>query len=159
MSNSSRFVISMVRMNTTPEFYVVREGDSLSKIAVKFHVTLAQITKWNPQIKNPNVIHVGQRVRVTEPATVPAADDEPFPGKDFFQSSVSSPIIEVMGWRLVEEGCSAYPDEPDLQWSEDDRRSYAKWQRKLGFTGGDADGTPGRQSWERLHVPALHMSE
>ena len=48
---------------------------------------------------------------------------------------MSSPIIEVMGWRLIEEGCSVYPDGPDFQWSEDDRKSYAKWQRKLGFDG------------------------
>lgn len=149
----------MVRMNATPEFYVVREGDTLSEIAGMFHVTLAQVKKWNPQIKNANLIHPGQRVRVTEPTGVPVNDDEPFPGKDFFQSSVSSPIIEVMGWRLIDEGCSAYPDEPDLQWSEADRRSYAKWQRKLGFIGSDADGIPGRASWEKLHVPALHMSE
>ena len=143
-------------MNSTPEFYVVREGDTLSEIAAKFHVSLAQIEKWNPQIKNPNVIHVGQKVRVAAPSQVPVNDDEPFPGKDFFQPSVSSPIIEVMGWRLIEEGCSAYPDdEPDFEWSEEDRKSYAKWQRKLGFGGSDADGMPGRQSWERLHVPAL----
>lgn len=143
-------------MNATPEFYVVREGDTLSKIAAKFHVTLAQIEEWNPQIKNPNIIQVGQRVRVTAPTQVPVGADEPFPGKDFFQPSVSSPIIEIMGWRLIEEGCSAYPDdEPDFQWSEEDRQSYANWQRKLGFGGSDADGTPGPESWKRLHVPAL----
>ncbi|QJS99622.1 LysM peptidoglycan-binding domain-containing protein [Streptomyces asoensis] len=146
-------------MNATSEFYVVRAGDSLAKIAAKFHVSLAQIKEWNPQIKNVNLIHPGDRVRVVAPSEEPDGEFEPFPGKDFFQSSVSSPIIEVMGWRLIEEGCSAYPDEPDLQWSEADRRSYAKWQQKLGFSGSDADGIPGRGSWEKLHVPALHMSE
>ncbi|MFD9389941.1 peptidoglycan-binding protein [Streptomyces sp. NPDC060000] len=144
-------------MNTTPEFYVVREGDSLSKIADKFHLSLAKIEAMNPEIENFDLIHPGDRVRVAAPSEEP--EFEPFPGKDFFQSSVSSPIIEVMGFRLMDEGCSVYPDGPDLQWSEDDRRSFAKWQRKLGFTGSDADGIPGRQSWERLHVPALHMSE
>ena len=145
-------------MNGTPEFYVVREGDSLSKIAAKFHVTLAQIKKWNPQIKNPDLIHKGQQVRVMAPR-VPVEEFEPFPGKDFFQPSVSSPIIEAMGWRLIEEGCSAYPDGPDFRWSEDDRRSYSKWQHKQGFDGSDADGIPGRLTWERLRVPALHLSD
>ncbi|MFJ9870564.1 peptidoglycan-binding protein [Streptomyces sp. NPDC101165] len=143
-------------MTSTSEFYVVREGDTLSKIAAKFHVPLAQIEEWNPQIKNPNIIQVGQQVRVSAPSQEPVDGDEPFPGKDFFQPSVSSPIIEVMGWRLIEEGCSAYPDdEPDFQWSQEDRESYALWQRKLGFGGSDADGTPGPESWKRLHVPAL----
>jgi murein DD-endopeptidase MepM/ murein hydrolase activator NlpD len=34
-----------------------------------------------------------------------------------------------------------------------DRQSYAAWQHKLGFSGSDADGTPGKGSWDRLHVP------
>lgn len=140
----------------TTEFYVVREGDTLSAIATRFHVTLAQIRKWNPQITNPNLIHPGQRVRVAAPTDEPDGEYEPFPGKDFFQSSVSSPIIEAMGYRLIEEGCSAYSGGPDYQWSEADQKSYAKWQRKLGFSGADADGTPGRQSWDRLHVPAIY---
>lgn len=140
----------------TTEFYVVREGDTLSAIATRFHVTLAQIRKWNPQITNPNLIHPGQRVRVAPPSDEPDGEYEPFPGKDFFQSSVSSPIIEAMGYRLIEEGCSAYSGGPDYQWSEADQKSYAKWQRKLGFSGADADGTPGRQSWDRLHVPAIY---
>jgi LysM repeat protein len=140
----------------TTEFYVVREGDTLSAIAARFHVTLAQIKKWNPQIPNLNVIHPGQRIRVAPPGEEPDGEFEPFPGKDFFQPSVSSPIIEAMGHRLIEEGCSAYSDGPDSRWSEADRKSYAKFQRKLGFSGADADGTPGPQSWERLRVPAFH---
>ncbi|MER6472375.1 peptidoglycan-binding protein [Streptomyces collinus] len=56
----------------------------------------------------------------------------------------------------AEEGCSAYSDdEPDFQWSKEDRESYALWQRKLGFGGSDADGMPGPESWRKLHVPAL----
>ncbi|WP_308407010.1 peptidoglycan-binding protein [Streptomyces sp. AC555_RSS877] len=146
-------------MNGTPEFYVVREGDTLSEIAARHHVSLAQILEWNPQIKNKNVIHPKDRIRVVAPSAGHGGGDEPFPGKDFFRPSVSSPIIQAMGWRLIEEGCSAYPDEPDFRWNEADRQSYAKFQRKLGFSGSDADGIPGRVSWERLHVPALHMSE
>ncbi|MFF9213226.1 MULTISPECIES: peptidoglycan-binding protein [unclassified Streptomyces] len=146
-------------MTQTPEFYVVREGDTLSAIAARFHVSLAQILNWNPQITNPDIIHPRQRIRVSAPTPNPVFDDEPFPGKDFFQPSVSSPIIEVMGWRLIDEGCSAYADGPDFQWSEADRKSYAMWQRKLGFSGSDADGIPGRTSWEKLHVPALPVND
>ena len=32
-------------------------------------------------------------------------------------------------------------------------KSYAAWQRKLGFSGDDADGIPGKKSWDKLHVP------
>ncbi|GAB2878696.1 hypothetical protein GCM10027074_53680 [Streptomyces deserti] len=141
-------------MEKTTQFYVVKHGDNLTRIASMFHVTLDQILEWNPQIEDRNFIHPGQRIRVAPPDV--DGEYEPFPGADFFQSSVSSPIIEAMGYRLIEEGCSAYAGEPDSQWSEADRKSYAKWQRKLGFVGDDANGIPGRKSWERLRVPAVY---
>jgi LysM repeat protein len=142
-------------MEKTAEFYIVKRGDTLGKIAAMHRVTLDQILEWNPQITNPDIIHPNQRIRVRPPET--HGEFEPFPGADFFQSSVTSPVIEAMGYRLIEEGCSAYADGPDSQWSEADRKSYSNWQHKLGFTGRDADGTPGRKSWERLRVPAVYQ--
>lgn len=141
-------------MERTVEFYVVKRGDTLSKIAVMHRVTLDQILEWNPQITNPDLIYPGQRIRVAPPEV--EGEFEPFPGADFFQPSVSSPVIEAMGYRLIDEGCGVYADGPDSQWSEADRKSYANWQRKLGFGGRDADGIPGRKSWNRLRVPAVY---
>ncbi|MFF0426918.1 peptidoglycan-binding protein [Streptomyces sp. NPDC004520] len=78
---------------------------------------------------------------------------EPFPGASFFHKGQSSAVITAMGRRLVAEGCSAYTSGPGPRWTEADRLSYAKWQRKLGFRGSDADGIPGPSSWAALHVP------
>ncbi|MER7400690.1 peptidoglycan-binding protein [Streptomyces sp. NPDC000151] len=78
---------------------------------------------------------------------------ERFPGGGFFQAGAHSPIITAMGKRLVAEDCSHYEDGPGPYWTEADRRSYAAWQRKLGFSGKDADGIPGKVTWERLKVP------
>ncbi|MET9529670.1 peptidoglycan-binding protein [Streptomyces sp. NPDC006649] len=78
---------------------------------------------------------------------------QPFPGVAYFLSAPHSTIVAAMGGRLVAEGCSAYTDGPDPQWSEADRASYAKWQQKLGYTGADADGWPGATSWNALQVP------
>jgi hypothetical protein len=58
-----------------------------------------------------------------------------------------------MGRRLVAAGCSAYSSGPGPQWTEADRLSYAKWQRKLGYTGTAADGWPGPASWAALKIP------
>ncbi|MER5782467.1 peptidoglycan-binding protein [Streptomyces mobaraensis] len=77
----------------------------------------------------------------------------PFPGQDFFRTGTDSPLITAMGRRLVEEGCSAYAEGPGPRWTDADRRSYARWQRKLGYTGDDADGRPGQTSWDALEVP------
>lgn len=78
---------------------------------------------------------------------------QPFPGASFFSGRTSSPLITAMGRRLVAEGCSSYTVGPSPRWTDADRRSYAAWQRKLGFRGGDADGVPGRTSWNALKVP------
>ncbi|MFC4956100.1 peptidoglycan-binding protein [Streptomyces mauvecolor] len=78
---------------------------------------------------------------------------QPFPGAEFFTEGRNSPVITAMGRRLVAEGCSAYAEGPGPRWSSADRASYALWQQKLGFDGADADGVPGRSSWDALKVP------
>ncbi|MFE9254026.1 peptidoglycan-binding protein [Streptomyces sp. NPDC006879] len=80
---------------------------------------------------------------------------EPFPGGAYFKGRPKSAIVTAMGKRLVAEGCSAYSSGPGAQWTEADRRSYQKWQRKLGYTGSAADGWPGKASWDMLRVPEV----
>lgn len=77
----------------------------------------------------------------------------PFPGAAFFSPGRRSPLITAMGRRLVAEGCSAYTHGPGDTWTEADRRSYARWQKKLGHSGRAADGIPGPASWAALKVP------
>ncbi|MFI8254072.1 peptidoglycan-binding protein [Streptomyces filamentosus] len=77
----------------------------------------------------------------------------PFPGAAYFRAQPNSPLVTAMGRRLVAEGCSRYRSGPGPRWTEADRQSYAAWQRKLGYFGADADGWPGKSSWDRLRVP------
>jgi LysM repeat protein len=44
--------------------YRVQPGDSLSGIAAHFHVTLSSLERANPQVRNPNLINVGQLLNV-----------------------------------------------------------------------------------------------
>jgi LysM repeat protein len=46
-----------------PGYYVVRSGDNLTKIAKAQGTTVNQLVSWNG-IKNPNLIKVGQKLRV-----------------------------------------------------------------------------------------------
>ncbi|QAX94719.1 endolysin [Streptomyces phage Lilbooboo] len=85
----------------------------------------------------------------------PKPSYEPFPGADFFKRKPKSAIVTAMGKRLVAVGCSAYKDGPGPQWTDADKASYAKWQRKNGFTGADADGWPGKTTWDALKVPKV----
>lgn len=83
----------------------------------------------------------------------PAPTYEPFPGEAWFKKLPKSVVVTAMGKRLIAEGCSAYTSGPGPQWTAADKASYAKWQRKLGYTGTDANGWPGKASWDKLKVP------
>ncbi|MET7779558.1 peptidoglycan-binding protein [Streptomyces mirabilis] len=79
---------------------------------------------------------------------------EPFPGAAFFTAGRRSPVIAAMHKRLVAEGCNKYQSSANADvWGPGDERSYAAWQRKLGYAGTGADGIPGATSWAKLHVP------
>ena len=43
--------------------YQVQQGDSLSAIAKKYHCTVDDLMRWN-NIKNPNIITVGQQLKI-----------------------------------------------------------------------------------------------
>ena len=46
------------------EYHTVTQGETLWGIAQSRGMTLGQLLVWNPQLKNPNRISVGERLRV-----------------------------------------------------------------------------------------------
>lgn len=54
-------------------YYTVRRGDSLSRIASKYHVSVASIMSAN-SISNPNMIRVGQKLKISGKGTDPDLD-------------------------------------------------------------------------------------
>jgi murein DD-endopeptidase MepM/ murein hydrolase activator NlpD len=70
--------------------YKVKSGDTLTKIAKRNKLTLAQLLQANPQIKDPNKIKVGQAINIpngasttagTTPAPATPAPAKPAPAK------------------------------------------------------------------------------
>ena len=45
-------------------YYTVKKGDTLSAIAVNYHTTVNKLVALNPHIKNPNLIYVGDVIRL-----------------------------------------------------------------------------------------------
>lgn len=48
----------------TSKTYKVKAGDTLSKIAARYGTTVSRLVAINPKIKNPNLIYVGETIRV-----------------------------------------------------------------------------------------------
>lgn len=48
----------------TPFVYTVAQGDTLSGIASKYGLTISELLKANPQIKNENKLGIGDRITI-----------------------------------------------------------------------------------------------
>jgi LysM repeat protein len=64
-------VVPTVKPGPTPQIYIVKKGDTMSKIARNFNVTVEEIMAVNPEIKDPNKIALGQQIVI--PASTPGA--------------------------------------------------------------------------------------
>ena len=54
--------------DTNTDFYYVERGDTLKGIAIKFHTSVDELLRLNPQISDPNLIIAGQRLVVPRSA-------------------------------------------------------------------------------------------
>ncbi|WP_030599648.1 peptidoglycan-binding protein, partial [Kitasatospora aureofaciens] len=74
-----------------------------------------------------------------------------FPGRQHFRSGANNKYVTQLGHQLVKKGFgSHYRSGPGPRWSEADRKNVAAFQRAQGWTGSDADGYPGPETWRRL---------
>ncbi|QMV21383.1 hypothetical protein GQS52_05895 [Streptomyces sp. SCUT-3] len=74
-----------------------------------------------------------------------------FPGAGRFGPGRHGDHVLLLGERLVHRGFAAhYRQGPSRTWSEADRRNVAAFQRAQGWSGPDADGFPGPETWRRL---------
>lgn len=61
--------------------YVVQPGDTLFRIARRFGVTVQAILTINPEIRDPNVIFVGQIINIPVTVTPPPTPPPVAPGR------------------------------------------------------------------------------
>ena len=58
--------------------YTVQPGDTMWKIAVRYQTGISELIKANPQIKNPAMITVGQKITIPNPAPLASLEQEVF---------------------------------------------------------------------------------
>jgi uncharacterized YkwD family protein/spore coat assembly protein SafA len=56
--------------------YKVVSGDSIWKIAVKYEIGVSELVKANPQLKDPNMINVGQKISIPEADSLKSIEAE-----------------------------------------------------------------------------------
>jgi nucleoid-associated protein YgaU len=76
--SASRPVVSANPTSTTApapsaQVYIIKEKDTLSKVAKRFGMTLEVLLAANPEIKNADKISVGQQIIIPSPSDVAAS--------------------------------------------------------------------------------------
>lgn len=47
------------------KYYIIEEGDTLGEIAANYGTSIENLINLNPEIKNPNLIYPGQKIRIS----------------------------------------------------------------------------------------------
>ncbi|WP_406200027.1 peptidoglycan-binding protein [Kitasatospora sp. NBC_01560] len=111
--------------------------------------------EWQPGKPDPAGIDMDQfRARVAAVlggGPKPAPTAPPFPGRGAFGPGQVNDSVLALGEQLVRRGFGgAYRVGPSRDWGEADRRNVEAFQRSQGWSGADADGLPGPETWKRL---------
>ncbi|MGW7101023.1 peptidoglycan-binding protein [Streptomyces sp. NPDC054883] len=86
----------------------------------------------------------------------PGTDPKPavpsaFPGAKMFGPGADNQHVARLGRMLIDRGGRRfYPKGPSTKWSESDRLATRAFQTAQGWTGADADGIPGADTWRLL---------
>ncbi|WP_033821097.1 peptidoglycan-binding protein, partial [Kitasatospora sp. MBT63] len=74
-----------------------------------------------------------------------------FPGAAAFGPGRVGPAVQQLGEQLVRKGYGrSYTEGPSPEWGEADRLNVQAFQRAQGWSGADADGYPGPETWRLL---------
>ncbi|MEU9404785.1 peptidoglycan-binding protein [Streptomyces sp. NPDC048281] len=132
--------------------YTVKAGDTLSSIGEKTGVAWKTIASLNG-LKSPYTIKAGQvlKLKASGTTTTPTKVIPAFPGSSYFRPGAKNSYVTQLGKQLVKKGYGEfYKEGPGPQWTAVDRAAVKAFQKAQGWTGSDADGYPGPQTWKKL---------
>lgn len=98
--------ISTSKPASTDEVYVVKSGDTLSKIAAKYGTTYQKLAAYN-NIANPNIISVGQKIKIpkgtsaAKPWTPAVGDTVVYNGKVHYGSANATKGVSCKGGKAI----------------------------------------------------------
>lgn len=71
-------MIFSISVSASAAEYIVKSGDSMWRIAVRFETGVSEIIKANPQVKNPSLIYPGQKLTIPNAAPLQSLEQEVF---------------------------------------------------------------------------------
>ena len=77
----------------------------------------------------------------------------PYPGAEVFGDGKENDYVLLVGAALTLRGKKyrdLYKEGPTRKWSSVDQAAVKAFQEDQGWTGTDADGIPGKQTWAKL---------
>lgn len=86
------------------------------------------------------------------PTPTPTPVYAPYPGDKYFHIGRRSKLVTELGKALVRAGYNGYRQGPGPTFTVADKRAVQWFQKRQGWSGSDADGIPGRETWKRLKV-------
>lgn len=89
--------------------YTVQPGDSLSAIAEAHGTTLAEVIRLNPQIANPDLIHPGDEVVISEDVVTAAIEEAPATEASVAATAEAPAIPEALVSAVEEAAAPAEP--------------------------------------------------
>lgn len=101
----------------------------------------------------PEIVEEAKKIAGV-PAPTPVPHYAPFPGATFFKKGKNSPVVTALGKALVKAGYTGYKSGPGPTFTQADVDAVKWFQKKQGWSGKDADGYPGAETWKRLKVPS-----
>jgi LysM repeat protein len=132
--------------------YVVKPGDTLSAIAKDHQTTWHEIVLLN-QLKDPNVIEVGQVLKMPESKPAPKPGP-PSVHLSRIRYGYSSGDTKKMQARLIAKDISI-PSGATGYYGNQTKAAVKAAQKEQGFTGSDADGIVGRKTLEWLGLKVI----
>jgi LysM repeat protein len=102
-------VVETFAPTSTPQVYIVQQGDTFSEIAEKFNTSLDALRAANPDV-NPNTLPIGQTLLIPDPSTHLAAASTPTPVPAPVTQAVCHPTADSGLWcfALIQNNTSEY---------------------------------------------------
>lgn len=102
-----------------------------------------------------DIVAEAKKLAGEKPAPKPSPVYAPYPGASYFKIGRTSKTITALGKALVKAGFKGYKFGPGPTFTATDKKAVKWFQEKQGWSGSDADGIPGPETWKRLKVPKV----